>query len=127
MDIIKQIDTFFFIIINSSGWYEFDNVMILISSKWLWIPLYLYILFNIYKKFPDDFYKICFALTILIFVSDYGSVEIFKNTIERNRPCYNPELQDSIRIVDGCGGEIWFYIFSCIKRFFFSFFYFFDF
>ena len=69
MDIIKQIDTFFFRIINSSGWYEFDNVMILISSKWLWIPLYLYILFNIYKKLPNDFYKICFALTILIFIS----------------------------------------------------------
>ena len=68
MDIIKQIDTFFFRIINSSGWYEFDFVMILISSKWLWIPLYLYILFNIYKKFPDNFYKICFALTLLIFI-----------------------------------------------------------
>ena len=108
MDIIKQIDTFFFRTINSSGWHEFDNVMILISSKWLWIPLYLYILFNIYKKFPDDFYKICFALTVLIFISDYGSVEIFKNTIERNRPCYNPELQDSIRIVDGCGGKFGF-------------------
>ena len=86
MDIIKQIDTFFFRIINSSGWHEFDNVMILISSKWLWIPLYLYILFNIYKKFPDDFYKICFALTILIFVSDYGSVEIFKILLKETDP-----------------------------------------
>jgi undecaprenyl-diphosphatase len=101
MESLQKIDEYFFRLINSAGWEQMDQLMILISSKWFWIPLYIYILYLIYKRFSDQFIKILLALGLLIFIADFGSVHLFKEVFERARPCY---FLDGIRIVDGCGG-----------------------
>ena len=105
MGILQKIDEYLFRIINSSGWEPMDEVMILISSKWFWIPLYIYILYLIYKRFSDQFIKILLALGLLIFIADFGSVHLFKEVFERARPCH---FLDGIRVVDGCGGPFGF-------------------
>ena len=98
---LTNIDEYIFRVINSSGWITMDSIMILISSKWLWIPLYLFIIYNIFKKFSDQTLKILFSIGFLIFLADFGSVHLFKEVFERIRPCHTLE---GIRIVDGCGG-----------------------
>jgi undecaprenyl-diphosphatase len=102
---LQKIDEYFFRLINSAGWEQMDQLMILISSKWFWIPLYIYILYLIYKRFSDQFIKILLALGLLIFIADFGSVHLFKEIFERTRPCH---FLDGIRIVDGCGGPFGF-------------------
>ena len=105
MEKIQEIDEYLFRIINSAGWKQMDQLMILISSKWFWIPLYLYILYLIYKKYKDSFLKILFSLGLLVFLADFGSVHLFKEVFERARPCY---FIEGIRVVDGCGGPFGF-------------------
>ncbi|CAI8201193.1 MAG: Uncharacterised protein [Cryomorphaceae bacterium] len=105
MESLKKIDEYFFRLINSSGWGQMDELMILISSKWFWIPLYLFILYKFYSKFSGSFIKILLSLGLLIFLADFGSVHLFKEIFERARPCYALE---GIRIVDGCGGRFGF-------------------
>ena len=105
MENLQKIDEYFFRIINSAGWEQMDQLMILISSKWFWIPLYIYILYLIYKRFSDQFIKILLALGLLIFLADFGSVHLFKEVFERARPCH---LLEGIRVVDGCGGPFGF-------------------
>jgi undecaprenyl-diphosphatase len=105
MENLQKIDEYFFILINSAGWEQMDQLMILISSKWFWIPLYIYILYLIYKRFSDQFIKILLALGLLIFMADFGSVHLFKEVFERARPCH---LLEEIRVVDGCGGPFGF-------------------
>jgi len=101
METLQKIDEYLFRIINSAGWEQMDQLIILISSKWFWIPLYIYILYLIYKRFSDQFIKILLALGLLIFIADFGSVHLFKEVFERARPCY---FLENIRVVDGCGG-----------------------
>ena len=101
MEKLQEIDEYLFRIINSAGWEQMDQLMILISSKWFWIPLYLYILYLIYKNYKDSFLKILFSLGLLVFLADFGSVHLFKEVFERARPCH---FLDGIRVVDGCGG-----------------------
>ena len=105
MENLQKIDEYFFRLINSAGWGQMDELMILISSKWFWIPLYLFILYKIYSKFSDSFIKILLSLGLLIFLADFGSVNLFKEIFERARPCY---CLEGIRIVDGCGGPFGF-------------------
>jgi len=105
MEKLQKIDEYLFRIINSAGWEQMDQLMILISSKWFWIPLYLYILYLIYKRFSDQFIKILLALGLLIFIADFGSVHLFKEVFERARPC---DFLDGIRVVNGCGGPFGF-------------------
>jgi undecaprenyl-diphosphatase len=102
---LQKIDEYLFRIINSAGWEQMDQLMILISSKWFWIPLYIYILYLIYKRFTDQFIKILLALGLLIFIADFGSVHLFKEVFERERPCH---FLEGIRVVDGCGGPFGF-------------------
>ena len=105
MENLQKIDEFFFRLINSTGWEEMDGMMILISSKWFWIPFYIYILYLIYKRFSDQFLKIVLGLGLLIFLADFGSIHLFKEVFERARPCH---FLDGIRVVDGCGGPFGF-------------------
>jgi len=105
METLQKIDEYFFRLINSAGWEGMDGIMILISSKWCWIPLYIYILYLIYKRFSDHFLKILLALGLLIFLADFGSVHLFKEVFERSRPCH---LLEGIRVVDDCGGPFGF-------------------
>ena len=102
MQNINSIDEYLFRLINSIGWNDMDPFMILISSKWIWIPLYLFIIYKIYQKFPEQIFKILLSIGALIFLADFGSVHLFKEIFERTRPCH---VLDSIRIVDGCGGQ----------------------
>ena len=105
MENLQKIDEYFFRTLNATGWQQMDQVMILISSKWFWIPLYIYLLYIIYKTFKDDFLKILFSLGVLIFLADFGSVHLFKEVFQRARPCH---ILDGIRVVDGCGGSFGF-------------------
>jgi undecaprenyl-diphosphatase len=105
METLQKIDEYFFRLINSAGWEDMDGIMILISSKWFWVPLYLYIIYLIYKRFSDQFIKILLALGLLIFIADFGSVYLFKELFERSRPCH---FLEGIRVVDGCGGPFGF-------------------
>ena len=105
METLQKIDEYLFRIINSAGWEDMDGIMILISSKLFWIPLYIYIIYLIYKRFSDQFIKILLALGLLIFIADFGSVHLFKEVFERSRPCH---FLDGIRVVDGCGGPFGF-------------------
>ena len=105
MESLQKIDEYFFRLINSAGWGQMDELMILISSKWFWIPLYLFILYKFYSKFSGSFIKILLSLGLLIFLADFGSVHLFKEIFERARPCHALE---GIRIVDGCGGPFGF-------------------
>ena len=105
MEKLQKIDEYLFRMINSAGWEQMDQLMILISSKWFWIPLYLYILHLIYKNYKDSFLKILLSLGLLIFLADFGSVHLFKEVFERARPCH---FLEAIRVVDGCGGPFGF-------------------
>jgi len=105
METLQKIDEYLFRIINSAGWEDMDGIMILISSKLFWIPLYIYIIYLIYKRFSDQFIKILLALGLLIFIADFGSVHLFKDVFERSRPCY---FLEGVRIVDDCGGPFGF-------------------
>ena len=105
MESLQKIDEYFFRLINSTGWEQMDKVMLLISSKWVWIPLYIFILYTLYKTYPKQFFKILFSLGLLIFLADFGSVHLFKEVFQRPRPCH---FLEGIRIVDGCGGPFGF-------------------
>ena len=101
MEWLNSIDTYLFQLINAAGYEQIDNVMVLISGKLTWIPLYLLLLYLLYKKFSAKFIWVLISLGVLIFLADYGSVHFFKEVFQRERPCHQ---LDNIRVVVECGG-----------------------
>ena len=101
MEWLNSIDIHLFQLINTAGYEQMDNVMILISEKLTWVPLYLLLLYLLYKKFSAKFIWVLLSLGVLIFLADYGSVHFFKEVFQRERPCHQ---LDNIRVVVECGG-----------------------
>ena len=102
-------DTELFLFLNRDLGLFADQFFSLISSKWIAIPLYLFIGWMMYRKYGNKILIILGAVAILIFVSDQLSVA-FKNLIERPRPCHEDSLAGLVRTVNGrCGGQYGFY------------------
>ena len=89
----------------------FDAIMLFISGKFSWIPLYLVLLFFAYKKSENIkiFLFFLVSIALLITMADQSSVHLFKNVFERLRPCHCEQIRNSIHIVNNhCGGQFGF-------------------
>jgi undecaprenyl-diphosphatase len=101
---IKEIDTQLFLYLNSKHNSFFDVVMSAVSSRFLWIPLYLFFCFLIYKHFGKRLLLVMSAALLLIVLSDQISNRAFKNNFKRYRPCHHLTLQAQVHVNGDCGG-----------------------
>jgi undecaprenyl-diphosphatase len=98
-------DKYLFGIVNQKASNPFfDLIMPFIRQPLFWLPLYLFIiLFAIYNFQKKGAVWIGWMLLTVI-ITDIISSHFFKPLFGRLRPCNNPELTDSIRLlVDHCG------------------------
>lgn len=76
------------------------------STTWLWIPLYLFILYYAYSK--GKFKLVLFTLiggAICVALADLISVHGFKNVFLRYRPTHNEEIKQLVKTVVKPSGE----------------------
>ena len=110
---ILRIDTELFLYLNNLGTSSFDAFWSFLSRKEANIAVYLSgILFFLKKKgFKSykikslDVFYIFSIVLVMILISDQ-SANIFKDSFQRLRPCYDESIKDSVRLVkEGCGGK----------------------
>ncbi len=83
-----QIDIDLFIYLNGKNSVYADLLMYWISDKWVWIPLYLYFLYLLFKYYGwKGLGAFILGVASLIALSDMLSVHLFKNNFQRLRPC----------------------------------------
>ncbi|MCJ7935574.1 MAG: phosphatase PAP2 family protein [Chryseobacterium sp.] len=117
MDEIIQEDKKVFLYLNNLGDPSFDQLWMLISSTWIWVPLYIIFLYFLYKN-----YQLRSLVFILIFLALGATVSdqlanVFKYGVARLRPCHDPSLEHYMRIVK-CGGQYGFYSAHASNTFF---------
>ena len=105
METLIDIDKSLFVFLNSLGSDSFDFIWLSITEKKSSIPLYISLIYYIYKKFSNkEFLKYLILVIILIVLTDQVS-GFFKDFFQRLRPCHDQEINSFIRIVkEGCGG-----------------------
>lgn len=110
---ILRIDTELFLYLNNLGTSSFDAFWSFLSRKEANIAVYLSgILFFLknkgfksYKIKSLDVFYIFSIILVMILISDQ-SANIFKDSFQRLRPCYDESIKDSVRLVkEGCGGK----------------------
>jgi undecaprenyl-diphosphatase len=85
-----------------------DPIMILLSNKYVWIPFYLFLIIQLFRKQRQSFYRSVFYLISVIIVADQVSSSLLKPLFKRLRPCHVEEFQSWIYLADGCGGQFGF-------------------
>lgn len=100
-----QLDTRILLFINGHHAPFFDTLMLAISGNLIWLPLYAFILYLIFRDNGwYGFYTLLFvALTITL--ADQTSVRLFKNIFMRPRPCWEPSVKELLHMVKFCGGK----------------------
>jgi len=107
---IIQLDTELLIYLNGMGTETWDGFWMLVTNKFSSIPVYLLVLFFLYKYIglKKTLYTLLF-IGIIIAVSDQ-TANLFKYGFERLRPCHTENIKDIIRVVKtSCGGKYSFF------------------
>ncbi|RYJ52780.1 phosphatase PAP2 family protein [Flavobacterium petrolei] len=96
---LLSLDTELFVFLNSLGSEKYDGLWSFITKQSNWIPLFLLLLYVIFKKLgaKQTLYLLLFVAVLVTFTDQMTNV--FKNGFQRLRPCNNPEIKSLIRIV----------------------------
>jgi len=100
---IENIDREITIIINNLSHDYLDYIMIFLSNKYVWIPLYIYLIFLLWKYDKKNFTINIVICSGSVIVADFITSSIMKPYFERLRPCQDNSMLDLINIVSGCG------------------------
>ena len=111
---ILKLDYKLFLYLNNLGTPEFDSFWTTLSKIEANILMYLILIclfFYVQKirpKFLNVFYLI-FVIALMITITDQGA-NLFKDSFQRLRPCYDESIKDSLRLVkENCGGKYGFF------------------
>ncbi len=100
---LEGIDKEITVFLNNLSHENINIFMILLSNKYVWIPLYLFLIFWLWKFDKKNFglnFIICVATVI---IADFITSSLMKPFFERLRPCQDSNLVELINIVSGCG------------------------
>ena len=111
---ILKLDSKLFLFLNNLGTPKFDTFWISLSMIEANILMYLFLIFLLFyiqktrPKFLYIFY-LFFVIALMITITDQGA-NIFKDSFQRLRPCYDESIKDSLRLVkENCGGKYGFF------------------
>ena len=111
---ILKLDSKLFLYLNNLGTPKFDTFWISLSMIEANILMYLFLIFLLFytqktrPKFLYIFYLFS-VIALMITITDQGA-NIFKDSFQRLRPCYNESIKDSLRLVkENCGGKYGFF------------------
>ncbi len=105
---LVQLDTELFVYLNGLGSESWDAFWMFYTTKFNWIPFYGLLLFLMYKRI-NNIKVFLFTLLVIVLMITFTDqiTNLFKKVlVMRLRPCYNPEIDDIIRLVKrSCGGK----------------------
>ena len=76
-----------------------------ISNKFIWIPLYVWLLYLLFKYNKQRELLVVLSIGLLILISDQIASGFLKPMVARLRPCYDPEISPQTLLIGGCGGK----------------------
>ena len=82
-----------------------DQLMLIVSEKYTWIPLYGLLLYALVRFGKAKPVFTILGILLLITIADQTASGLLKPWIGRLRPCYEPALADMVNLVGGCGGR----------------------
>lgn len=102
------LDRNLFLLLNGLHSPFWDSVMVFASGKLTWLPLYLLLVYLIYRRHGLSTVWWLLSIAVVVLLADQVSVHAFKNVFLRLRPCHDPELTGLIHQVGRCGGRFGF-------------------
>lgn len=108
LDRLDALDRAAFLALNSLHTPALDDLMWHISQLQLWIPLYVFFLYLLQRRWGWRGSALAVPIiALMIYGTDSGSVMLFKNTVQRLRPSHVAELQPHIHLLYAPDGTLY--------------------
>lgn len=105
IEYLLEADTQLFQFLNGFHAPWLDQLMFIVSGKWIWIPLYIWFLYLLYRKYnKKQFALMILAIVIGITASDQVASGVLKPLTHRLRPSHEPALASTIHLVNNYKG-----------------------
>lgn len=100
METLRNWDESLFLWLNGHHAHAADVLMWYISKMWVWIPVYAWMLFCLFKrKSTVNAALALLCIAMLLFLTDFVAVKTIKETVMRLRPTHNPDLDGLVHMV----------------------------
>ena len=99
MNTLRQLDTELFLYLNNLGSAQWDGLWLGITNKWFSIPIYMVLLFLVYKNLGLKKTGLILVLVAALITCTDQLANIFKYGFERPRPCQLDTLRQQARFI----------------------------
>ena len=104
IEAIKNWDEAAFLWLNSFHSSALDPIVLQLTQTISWIPLYVLLLYQIYRIDPKNTTWILGGVMLTILLSDQVTSGLMKPYFERLRPCHDPRWDGMLHLYGRCGG-----------------------
>ncbi|WP_188765268.1 phosphatase PAP2 family protein [Emticicia aquatilis] len=105
IETIRYAEYEWFLWLNSFHSPLWDTIMFWVTYRFTWIPLYLYIIYYLFKNIRADFVLSILFVLISVGLADRITSGLMKPYFQRFRPCHDPLIQHIVHVVGNCGGQ----------------------
>ncbi len=108
---LDSIDRSITLFLNGSHSLFLDNIIMVATSTWVWIPIGVMMIYVVYHNLTlRDFGMVMLMFFLCVLISDQVSSSIVKPLVHRWRPTQNPEFMYLVDVVNNYrGGRFGFY------------------
>jgi undecaprenyl-diphosphatase len=106
IELIKKWDEDLFLVLNSFHSDALDPLAFQLTETVTWIPLYLFLLYKIYRAnpSPSGIAWVVGGVMLTILLADQVTSGFMKPFFERLRPCHDPRWEGILHNYGRCGG-----------------------
>lgn len=107
MQTLIDLDKKLLLFLNGLNHPILDPIMYYATSTFFWLPLYLFLIFLIFKNYKKETWFILLGAAITIILADQITTSLMKPFFARLRPSQEPSLQSLIHLVNGYKGGLY--------------------
>lgn len=104
IETVKKWDEDLFLWLNSFHADWMDPIMFQISETITWAPLFIYLIYLIFKKDRANAWWVLGGVALTILAADQFTSGFLKPLMERLRPCHDPRWEGIMHNYERCGG-----------------------
>lgn len=107
MQTLLDLDKKILLFLNSLNHPVLDQIMYYSTGTFFWLPLYLFLIFLIYKNYRKETWFILLGAAVTIILADQITTSLMKPFFARLRPSQDPSLQNLVHLVNGYKGGLY--------------------
>ncbi len=102
-DLLQFDQNLFFAINQGMSNHFFDWLMPLVRNRYFWVPLYLFISIFFVRNYKRRGWSLLMFFALTFAVTDYFTASVIKPSVQRIRPCNEPDLRSDVKNLIPCG------------------------